>query len=319
VNLDLFEDEADARRGCMFRGDLTDADRVDACFQEHGPFDAVVHVAAQLAHGVQDKAYLWESNFTGTRHLAEAAVRHGARSLVFTSTNCLWGKPLNRPVAENEPPCPVEVYGRSKLEAERVLQEYTDRMNVVVFRSPTIIAAGRVGLMGILFDLILENKRVPVVGRDKKPYQFIHADDYSAAIALALAHPSSDVFHVGSDRATSLEEVYAYVIEHAGSTSRIYHLPKRLTVLMMKLLYLLRLSPLGPYHYQMIAEEFVFDTSHLQETLGWRPTKTNGEIMYEAFDYYRRNCEQLARQEGSLPAHRKRASMGVVDLLKWVS
>ncbi len=319
VNLDLYEDEADVRQGRMFPCDLTDAARVEECFGRHGPFDAVLHVAAQLAHGVKRPEYLWKSNVEGTRHLAEAAVKHGAKSLVFTSTNCLWGKPLGRNVAENEPPCPVEIYGRSKLEAEKVLGQYAGRLRVVIFRSPTIIAAGRVGLLGILFDLILENKRIPVVGRQNKPYQFIHADDYAGAIALALEHPVSDVFHVGSDGATSLEETYRYVIERAGSGSRIYHLPKRPAVFMMKLLHLMKLSPLGPYHYRMIAEEFVFDTSHLKRTLDWRPTKTNGEIMFEAFTYYKENRHRLQQEDGKLPAHRKRSSMGVIDLLKWVS
>jgi len=319
VNLDLYEDEADQRRSCMFQGDLTDAAGIEECFQKHGPFDAVLHVAAQLAHGVKCPEQLWRSNVTGTRHLAEAAAKHQAKSLIFTSTNCLWGRPLGHRVPESEPPCPVEIYGRSKLEAEKVLGEYADRLNVIIFRSPTIIAAGRVGLLGILFDLIMENKRIPVVGRDNKPYQFIHANDYAAAIALALEYPASDVFHVGSDRPTSLEETYKYVIEQAGSSSKIYHLPKRPAVFMMKLLHTLKLSPLGPYHYQMIAEEFVFDTSHLKETLNWQPTKTNGEIMFEAFAYYSKNRDSLQQQDGKLPAHRKRASMGIIDLLRWVS
>lgn len=319
VNLDLYADEADAEQSRMYQCDLTQPAWVNGCFQKHGPFDAVVHAAAQLAHGVKNREYLWESNVTGTRHLAQLAVRHNVPSLIFTSSNCLWGKPLGRKVVEDDPPCPVEVYGRSKLEAERVLQEYADKLRVIVFRSPTIIASGRVGLLGILFDLILENKRIPVVGRGNKPYQFIHATDYAEAIRLALGHSSSDTFHIGSDDPTSLEGAYRYVIEHANSTSKIYHLPKAPTVFLMKLLHWLKLSPLGPYHYQMIAEEFVFDTSHLKRTLHWEPAKTNGEILWEALNYYRENRERLEQDQANLPAHKRRASMGLIDLLRWVS
>jgi UDP-glucose 4-epimerase len=319
VNLDLLADRDDVQRSRMFRCDLTEEARVNQCFRKHGPFDVVIHVAAQLAHSVKDPHQLWESNVTGTRHLVEAAARHKASSLIFTSTNCLWGKPLNRKVVEDDPPCPVEVYGRSKLEAEQVLREHRGRLAVIIFRSPTIMASGRVGLLGILFDLILENKRIPVVGRHNKPYQFIHATDYAEAIQLALRYPSSDTFHVGSDHPTSLEEAYRYVIQRANSRSRIYHLPKALTLMLMKLLYVLKLSPLGPYHYQMIAEEFVFDTSRVKKKLRWQPTKTNGEILFEAFDYYRENRALLERARSRLPAHKRRASMGLVDLLRWFS
>ncbi len=318
VNLDLFEDEGDVEQSRMFRCDLTQEARVNECFQKHGPFDAVIHVAAQLAHGVKNPKYLWQSNVTGTKHLAEAAVRHKVKSLIFTSTNCLWGKPLDRKVVEDDPACPAEIYGRSKLEAERLLREHSGRLHVIIFRSPTIIASGRVGLLGILFDLILENKRIPVVGRAGKPYQFIHASDYANAIQLALGHPSSDTFHIGSDHPTSLEEAYRYVIERANSSSKIYHLPKAPALFLMKLLHRLKLSPLGPYHYQMIAEEFVFDTSHLKKTLHWQPTRTNGEILFEAFSYYQENRDLLEREQSKLPAHKRRASMGLVDLLRWV-
>ena len=319
VNLDLLADQDDVHQSRMFACDLTEEARVDLCFQKHGPFDAVIHVAARLAHDVKNPEYLWESNVTGTRHLAEAAARHKVNSLIFTSSNCLWGKPLNRKVVEDDPPCPVEIYGRSKLEAERVLLEHRDRLHVIIFRSPTIIASGRVGLLGLLFDLILENKRIPVVGRHNKPYQFIHANDYANAIQLALGYPSSDTFHVGSDDPTSLEEAYRYVIGRANSRSGIYHLPKAPALFLMKLLHRLKLSPLGPYHYQMIAEEFVFDTSHLKTTLHWQPTKTNGEILLEAFNYYRENRDLLQRERSKLPAHKRRASMGLIDLLRWFS
>lgn len=319
INLDLLPDPHDAAAGKMAQVDLRDPDAVEAAFRQFGPFDAVCHVAAELAHEAHDKKALWRSNVDGTRHVAEACVRHGVKKLIFTSTNCLWGKPLNRPVVEDDVPCPVEVYGKSKLAAEQVLHEFEQSLDVIIFRSPTIIAPGRIGLLGILFDFIAEGRRIPVVGHGNKPYQFIYADDYAAAILLALSYPKSDVFHVGSHNATSLEKSYAYVIRASGSTSPIYHLPEFPTLQIMRLCHILKLSPLGPYQYSMIAEEFVFDTSHLEKTLGWQPTKTNGEILFAAYDYYVKNKRRLEAEADSLPAHRRKSRMGIIRLLKWIS
>jgi nucleoside-diphosphate-sugar epimerase len=222
-------------------------------------------------------------------------------------------------VREDDPPCPVEVYGKSKLAAEELLKGFMSDLNVIIFRSPTIIAPGRIGLLGILFDFIAEGRHLPVVGHGNKPYQFIYADDYAAAILLALGHPGSDVFHVGSHHATSLEGSYRYVIEHAGSKSKIYHLPEFPTLPVMRICHILKISPLGPYQYSMIAEEFVFDTSHLEKTLGWLPTKTNGEILFTAYDFYVKNKARIEAEADSLPAHRRKARMGVIRLLKWIS
>jgi UDP-glucose 4-epimerase len=319
VNLDRLADPADEASGKMALCDLRDADAVDAVFTQRGPFDAVCHVAAELAHEAQDKQGLWKSNVDGTRNVAESCRRHGVKKLIFTSTNCLWGHPLNRPVLEDDPPCPVEVYGKSKLEAEAILKGYMSDLDVVIFRSPTIIAPGRIGLLGILFDFIAEGRKLPVVGRKDKPYQFIYADDYAGAILLALEYPGSNVFHVGSHNATSLEGSYRYVIEHANSKSRIYHLPEFPTLPVMRICHILKISPLGPYQYNMIAEEFVFDTSHLEKTLGWQPTKTNGEILFTAYDYYVKNKDNIEANADQLPAHRRKARMGVIRLLKWIS
>jgi UDP-glucose 4-epimerase len=319
VNFDVIPDPEDIAAGRFCAGDLTLPQDIDRCFREHGPFDAVCHVAAQLAHDVKSEDYLWKSNVEGTRHLAECAARNGVARFIFTSTNCLWGVPLNRPVKEDDAPHPVEIYGRSKLEAEQILHSFRSQMQIVIFRSPTIIAAGRVGLLGILFDFILENKKIPVVGDGTKPYQFIAASDYAHAISLALSHKLSAVYHIGSDHPTSLEASYRYVIEKAKSSSPIYHLPVWPTIPVLKILHHLKLSPLGPYQYGMIAEEFVFDTSRIKEDLGWSPTQTNGEILWQAFEYYRRSKSELEKNHDLLPAHRRKAAPGIIRLLQWIS
>lgn len=319
INLDCINSPEDAAANKMAHVDLRDKEAVDNVFLQHGPFDAICHLAAALAHDVKDPKALWKSNVEGTRHLAEAARKHHVSTFIYTSTNCLWGKPLNRPVREEDLPCPIEVYGQSKLVAEKILAEYTSDFPVVIFRSSTIIAPGRIGLLSILFDFIAENRRLPVIGTGNKPYQFIDAEDYAAAIEKALTQSESDTFNIGSDNPSSLEQSYRYVIAQAHSKSQIYHLPKFPILDLMKLCHHLKLSPLGPYHYSMIAEEFVFDTNRIKEKLHWTPTKSNGEILFAAYDYYVQNKNFLETSAASLPAHRKASRMGIIKLLKWLS
>jgi nucleoside-diphosphate-sugar epimerase len=135
---------------------------------------------------------------------------------------------------------------------------------------------------------------------------------------MAAQSSGSNTFHVGSDNVQSLREIYEAVIEHAGSRSRVRSLPKRPALAAMQVAHLLKVSPMGPYHYKMIAEDFVFDTSKIKERLGWRPTLTNAEMLIEAYDYYaQRRAEIESRQDVS--AHRRAAPMGVIRLVKWLS
>jgi UDP-glucose 4-epimerase len=80
----------------------------------------------------------------------------------------------------------------------------------------------------------------------------------------------------------------------------------------------MKISPLGPYHYKMIAENFLFDTSRIKDRLGWRPTLTNEEMLYRAYEYYQKNRREIESRT-DVSAHRQAAKMGVIRLLKWVS
>ena len=296
--------------------DLRDQAALDKVFAG-AKIAGVAHCAAMLAHGSEDPKELWSSNVDGTRNLMDAMRKHGVRQHVFTSSNCLWGEAMGRPVREDDPPNPVELYGRSKLEGERISQEYPD-INSVLLRCPTIIDFGRLGLLSILFEFIDEGRRVWAVGGGRNRYQFIYAQDLANACILALDYPHSDTFNIGSDDVKSIAEVYEYVIRNSKSKAKVATLPRGPAIAAMKLAYHLKLSPLGPYHYKMIAEDFLFDTSRIKERLGWRPTMTNEEMLWRAYQYYSENRREIeSRQDVS--AHRKAAKMGVIRLLKWVS
>ncbi len=86
----------------------------------------------------------------------------------------------------------------------------------------------------------------------------------------------------------------------------------------MRLAYHAKISPLGPYHYKMIAEDFEFDTSKIKGQLGWRPTLTNEEMLSRAYHYYMHNRHDI-QSRTNVSAHRQPAKMGVIRLLKWVS
>lgn len=301
----------------MARGDIRDRAFVDALFDRHA-FKAVYHCAAILAHAVRDKNFLWESNVDGTRNVADAAARTGVRSLVFTSSNCLWAANMGRPVTEADEPAPVEIYGRSKWEGERILADYRDRLAVVSIRCPTIVDEGRLGLLAILFEFINEGRIVWVVGGGRNKYQFIYANDLADACLLAAESGVSGTFNIGSDDVSSFRDTFQYVIDRAGTASRVKALPKAPAIAAMRLAHALRISPLGPYQFRMIAEDFIFDTSALKSALGWRPTLTNSEMLWRAYRYYHVNRAEIESRT-QVSAHRQVANMGVIRLLKWMS
>jgi len=107
-------------------GDIRDADTVSAAVEG---VDVVVHAAA--LHGIHladhSAREFYDLNLTGTFNVWEAAVRHGVRGVVFSSTMGVYGE-SRRPsgdddvafVTEDLPLRPTEIYGWTKLAGEEL-------------------------------------------------------------------------------------------------------------------------------------------------------------------------------------------------------
>jgi nucleoside-diphosphate-sugar epimerase len=299
--------------------DIRDAQAMGRLFTRYR-FAGVVHAAAVLAHGKVDRHDLWSSNVTGTEVVGRACKEEGVGRLVFISSNCLWAANPGRAVTELDEPNPVEIYGKSKWEGEKVLGRVSAGvdLDVVTIRTPTIIEEGRLGLLAILFEFIDEGRKVWTVGGGRNRYQFVYARDLAEACIAGLKY-GRGVYNVGSDDVPTIAEAYEYVVRRAGTASSVAALPKVPTLAAMRLASALGLSPLGPYHYRMIAEDFVFDTAKIKAELSWKPTLTNGEMLWRAYRYYHEHRAEIAGR-ADVSAHRQPADMGpAIRLLKWLS
>jgi len=317
VSIDLEKDDFSHPNLTSIQGDIRNIETLESIFSKF-KFDAIFHCAAILAHAVKDNNFLWTSNVDGTKNIAEFAKKYGVARIVFTSSNCLWGKNFHRLVTEEDEPRPVEIYGRSKLEGEKILMQYPSDFHSIIFRCPTIVDSGRLGLLAILFEFIDEGRKVWVVGGGANRYQFIYAQDLISAFLKALDYDSTDIMNIGSDNVKTFREVYNYVINKANTKARVAALPKKLAIMAMKIAYALKISPLGPYQYKMIAEDFVFDTTKIKQKLNWNPTLTNEEILYKSYEYYHNNRDEIQKRTNT-SAHKQAAKMGIIRLLKWIS
>ncbi len=316
INIDILNSEKEHENLINYKTDITKIDRIRDCLSKHH-VDAVFHCAALLAHGNINKKDLFKTNIEGTRNLALCSREKGINKFIYISSNCLWGNPLPYAVTEDEYPTPCEDYGVSKLGGEIILNTFED-LNPIIFRVPTLIDEGRLGLLGILFDFIDSGKRIWVVGDGNNKYQFLYAKDLAKACVLASDYKNNGTFNLGADNVKSLKEVYEFVINKGKSKSKVSKLPKALTLLAMRVTYKLGLSPLGPYHRRMIAESFQFDTKKAKLELGWNPTLTNEEILLKAYKYYINNKKDILFRK-NVSAHNTVTKAGIINLLKIIS
>ena len=320
VGIDLVKTAIPEQRNYTFcQGDIRDLDFMEKIFSEHH-FEAVFHFAAMLAHERKMIKDLWSSNVDGTRNIIKLCEKYGVGKIVFTSSNCLWGHSFDYEVTEEEAPCPIEIYGKSKVEGERILQTCSDKVKPVIIRCPTIMDEGRLGLLAILYEFMDENKRLWLVGNGENRYQFIYAKDLCRACELAMDYDGSGVFNIGSDNVMSFNYKYQYVVDHSDSTSKLGHFPAGFAKAMMKLCYFLGISPLGPYQYNMISSSFIFDTRKIKRELNWCPTLKDEEMLLKSYEYFHRNKKEIRGRKEEVSAHSREADMGLaIRILKFFS
>ncbi|RPI79035.1 MAG: UDP-glucose 4-epimerase GalE [Desulfobacteraceae bacterium] len=106
------------------KGDILDSGRLKKTLQ--AGFDAVFHFAALKAAGDSMTAIekYCLNNISGTINLLNAACECGVPNFIFSSSAAIYGEPVYVPIDEKHPLEPVNVYGFTKLEIERLLPWY---------------------------------------------------------------------------------------------------------------------------------------------------------------------------------------------------
>ena len=89
--------------------------------------ETVIHLAAFKAAGesmLQPVKYS-QNNLIGSINLLNALIKHKINKFVFSSTAAVYGYPEYLPLDENHPLLPINYYGFTKLEIERIIQWYS--------------------------------------------------------------------------------------------------------------------------------------------------------------------------------------------------
>ncbi len=122
-----------ARRARFVHGGVGDRERVEAVLRQER-IEAVMHLAAYalVAESVAQPQMYVTNNVEAARVLLEAAGRAGIRRFVFSSSCAVYGHPAKIPITEDTPQAPVNPYGATKREFERLLADYAPRHGIAV-------------------------------------------------------------------------------------------------------------------------------------------------------------------------------------------
>ncbi|GAA1938662.1 UDP-glucose 4-epimerase GalE [Microbacterium aoyamense] len=236
-------------------GDASDPVVVAGVFDEHGPIDAVVHLAAFKAVGesTQKPLEYYSNNLDTTFALLRAGIDHGIRSFVFSSSGTVYADPADLPFTE-EATTSVDLsnpYGKSKRMNEVVLEDVArvhPDLNVTILRYFNPVGAHESGLIGEDPSGIPNNlmpyvqrvavgalERVGIFGDDYDTPDGTGLRDYIHVVDLALGHvaalekaqPGFAIYNLGTGRPVSVLELVSAFERAVGRELPREILPRR--------------------------------------------------------------------------------------------
>lgn len=182
--------------------DVTSTDQVGKFFASHS-FDVCVHCAADpnIKSCEDDPQHARLLNVEGARNIVVACARHNVR-LVHISTDYIFAGTQQGGYGEDDPPSPLQVYGKTKAQAEKIVREYP---NTLILRMPILYGYNDPGdkpTWPVETAMKLKAGK-EVLADDTETRQPTLIDDVAEIIGKLVKQRVTGIIHVAPDQGTT--------------------------------------------------------------------------------------------------------------------
>lgn len=261
--------------------------------------DIVYHFAARLLVPIIKRAerqeYFWSVLYQGTENLFEfLETRTGCRSVLYYTTDMVYGHTVENPRPESHPRVPLGPYGNAKYESELLCEKYRERgFSITIFRPRLIIGPGRLGILETLFKLIDKNLPVPTIGGGRNFYQFISVSDCAEICLAAVAKGiPNEAYNVGSTGAPRVRALLKELIKSAGSKSIVVPTPAFAVKFVLAILDKLNIPLLDPEQYLIADETCILSMEKAKRELDWEPKDSDTDMLNIAYASWKESLEK---------------------------
>jgi nucleoside-diphosphate-sugar epimerase len=188
--------------------------------------DVVFHLAGATRAG--GPAAFRAANLMPTRNILGALVARRLRPrFVYVSSQAAAGPAPSRQRAldESDPACPVEEYGRSKLEAERIVESFNDRLVTTIVR-PCAVYGPRDRDFLSLFRLA-SHGWIPLPGVRDHWLSLLHVDDVVEGLVRAATtdRAAMRTYFLGSREPLQWRDVAEAIAQAVRRPVKVVNLP----------------------------------------------------------------------------------------------
>ncbi|MER7079003.1 UDP-glucose 4-epimerase [Saccharopolyspora kobensis] len=264
----------------LVRGSILDEALVDEVM---AGADVVFHLAAAVGAFVIQERTLQGllTNVHGTENVLDAALRHGTRALI-ASTSEVYGKNTKVGLVEGDDRIigsPLKsrwTYAEAKAIDESLTASYVRELGLkaVIVRLFNTVGPRQSGRYGMVIPRLvgqaLQGRPLTIFGTGKQIRCFCHVADVVPALIqlVRLDRAQGMAVNLGSTEQVSIEDLAARIIAMTGSTSGTVHVPYE--------------EAYGPGYEDM--QRRVPDCSRARELIGFRPRRSLADIVRAVID-----------------------------------
>lgn len=255
-------------------GDITDKDSLYAIT---GKFDAIFHCAAYVDD--KNRKKLRQVNILGTESVCKLAVRLQVQKLVYLSSVAVVSGHFQTPLTEELSYSATNLYGESKIEAERIVWDYRRRgLAAVILRPPMVYGEGEPHLLRVILFLI-KHRIFSILdgGRNRLHLGYVKNIAQAAVMSLHNDNFLKGVFFVGDKEVLTVREIYSIMAEAISAPKPII-LPRAVNSF-------LRIIPGLGKKINFITKDRVYDISRI-EMLGFKPKFKAQEALIRSAQYF---------------------------------
>ena len=255
-------------------GDITDKDSLYAIT---GKFDAIFHCAAYVDSKNLKKLKL--VNIKGTENICKLAVRLGVERLIYLSSVAVVSGHFQVPLTEDLSYSATNLYGESKIEAERIVWGYRRKgLASAILRPPMVYGEDEPHLLKLILFLI-KNRLFPILdgGRNKLHLGYVKNISQAAVMALHNEDFLKGAFFVGDKEVLTVREIYSIMAEAICAPEPI--------ILSPAVSAFLKTIPGLSRRIIFVAKDRVYDISKI-EMLGYKPRFKTQEALIRSARYF---------------------------------
>ena len=237
--------------------------------------DLVIHCAGK-AHSIpkteEEKQVFFDVNLKGTANLLKGLEYSGKlpKAFVFISTVAVYGRESGTMINENHPLNAIEPYGLSKIQAEKIIQNWCAENNIIctILRLPLLAGENPPGNLGAMINGIKKGYYFNIAGGKAKK-SMVFAED--VANIISVVSTIGGIYNLTDGYDPSFAELASAIGKKIGK-EKILNVPFWIAKMMAVIGDLIgNKAPINSKKLAKITADLTFDDSKAKKELNWKP------------------------------------------------